>query len=72
VWREECGEPLRRVHLRTIRRAYGEFSRHKDIWSLVEQVKSLAGAVAATTPREVEAPLRREDLHLICYDYVWP
>jgi hypothetical protein len=54
-----------------MRRTYEELLRLKDIRKLVDKVNSLAGAVAATAPREVEAPLQREDLHLICYDYIW-
>jgi SNF2 family DNA or RNA helicase len=65
--------PLPRIYGRKLREFYKEFSANKDISGLVEKVKK----IKIESGREEEVPaqkwpqaLRKEDLHLICFDYL--
>ncbi|MEK7993953.1 MAG: helicase-related protein [Planctomycetota bacterium] len=65
------GEPMPRVHIKTIRKAYEAFVADKKIQQLLEKMNSLEGLAGDGGREEPEAPLRPEDLHLICFDYIW-
>ena len=61
------------MHVRTLERAYQEFGRAQDVAQLIASLKQLPLADGAAPPgeRPAQRPLRREDLHLVCYDFVW-
>ena len=64
--------PMVGVHVRSLRRAYQDFARHQDVMQLIEIIRSLPAAEAApTSENERNQSLRREDLHLVCFDFVW-
>ena len=65
--------PLPRIYGRKLREFYKEFSGNKDIAELVEKVKK----IKMETGKDEEIPaqkspqaLKKEDLHLICFDYL--
>ena len=65
--------PLPRIYGRKLREFYKEFSGNKDIAGLVEKVKKIK--IESGKNEEIPAPkrpqaLRKEDLHLICFDYL--
>jgi len=64
------------VYIKTLRKAYEAFSTNGQIDELLTVVKSIGtGAVAPDESKagssESKSPVRREDLKLICFDYVW-
>lgn len=65
-------EPLPRVHIKTVRKAHEEFGQSKDINGLIENINTLRATVEPNGRPEVDAtaPLRREDLHLICFEHI--
>lgn len=65
--------PLPRVHVRTLRNAYQEFGRSRDIRQLIAALKALPWAERElpTDGRGPARPLSRDDLHLVCFDFVW-
>lgn len=70
---QALAEPMPRVHVKAVRKAYEEFVMNKDIAKLVEKVGALKDVIGANGRPEVEAiapPIKREHLHLICFDYV--
>ena len=58
--------------IRTLRRTFDEFQQKKDIEDLV---KSINTGEKSFEPLPLNAEkiktLRREDLHLVCFDFVW-
>ena len=64
--------PLPRVHIRAVRKAHDEFAKDKDPVKLVQAILMLKESVAGSGQPEssIAPPVRREDLHLICFDYV--
>jgi hypothetical protein len=66
---QSLGVPLPGVHLRTLKAAYAEFSRSQDLTKLLEILRALPRSETAVG--RPEAPeLKREDLHLICFDHI--
>lgn len=67
------GRPLPGVHVRTLRNAYEAYLADPDIEALVDAARPIAalsdpgGGNGAESPRAIT----REDLYLICFDYVW-
>jgi hypothetical protein len=69
---EALREPLPGVHVRALRSAYQAFGRTKDLGQLMATLESLP--FGASVPADEASPtwaLRREDLHLVCWEYVW-
>ena len=66
------GAPLPRVHVKALRQAYEGFSKDKDVTKLVATVLRLKDVVEGTEPSgpAVASTIKREDLHLICFDYI--
>jgi hypothetical protein len=66
-------QPLPGVHVRTLRAAHGAFAASQAIEPLLEAIRQVQAKVGTVgRRRQVDThPLRREDLHLICFDYVW-
>ncbi len=70
------GQPMTSTHLRQIRDAYKEYTAQNDISILIDGVRAVlseigeeAGTGTAVSPSQ--ELIARENLHLICYDYVW-
>ena len=79
AWRELKGvlkalrTPLAGAYLRDLREAYDTYQKDQDVAALLASVQSLtadAGPEPETLP-ETPQPLTREDLHLVCWEYVW-
>ncbi len=65
--------PLPRIYGRKLREFYKEFSGNKDIAGLVEKVKKIkmeSGKDEEVPAQKRPQALRKEDLHLICFDYL--
>jgi hypothetical protein len=53
-------------------RAYQEFGRSRDLARLLEVIRDLPATEAAPPSENGDrGALRREDLHLVCFDFVW-
>lgn len=65
--------PMRHVHLKALRQGYQEFNQSRDVARLIASLVALplAEEDAARDRGEAVRPLTREDLHLVCFDYVW-
>ena len=69
---KKLSPPMARVAVRELRSAYTAFSQHQDIHQLVNAVPA---SIKDETKQENHSiqksvPLKREDLHLVCFDYV--
>ncbi len=65
--------PLPRIYGRKLREFYNDFSGNKDIAGLVEKVKKIkmeSGKDEEVPAQKRPQALRKEDLHLICFDYL--
>jgi len=64
-------EPLPGAYVKDLREAYEAYQRDGDVEALLDAVQELETAAE----QEPEAPpaekLTREDLHLVCWEYVW-
>ncbi len=65
--------PLQRAYLRDLRGAYDAYQRDGDVSALLETVNQTvdASAAAAESATPTAPALQREDLHLVCWEYVW-
>ena len=64
--------PMTHTAIRELRVAYERFQREQDIQSLIVQIASEVGFTEASqNPSESQLPLSKNDLHLVCFDYVW-
>ncbi len=74
---QRLNEPQPGVYIRALRKAYEAFTANSQIDELLTAVKSISSSTAtpdaaASTPSpESKSPIKREDLKLICFDYVW-
>jgi superfamily II DNA/RNA helicase len=77
---QRLNEPQPGVYIKTLRKAYEAFTSNTQVDELLAAVKSIgAGANAPgnnnisgnTAVSESKTPIRREDLKLVCFDYVW-
>ena len=76
---ERVLEPQPGVYLRTLKRAYDTFTRDPQITALLAAVQGLgeadpaepASGAAALPPTDGRLPVQRDDLRLICFDYIW-
>lgn len=66
-------EPMRHTQLKMLRKAYEDFQRNRDIEALTKSVRDLKSKSAEPEGynEETRMPLKREDLHLVCFDFVW-
>jgi hypothetical protein len=66
-------QPMTHTAIRELRRAYDLFQKDEAISGLLGAVCGLTESVACdeqqASPRQ--KPLTREDLHLVCWEYVW-
>jgi hypothetical protein len=72
---QKINMPQPRVYIKTLRKAYEAFRSNSQIDELISAVQSIGEPVEnAATEGETEAKksiLKREDLKLICFEYVW-
>ena len=64
--------PLLGAYLGDLRKVYDAYQRDGDavaLVELVEQIVQTAEPVESSTPTVV--PLQKEDLHLVCWEYIW-
>jgi len=70
---QRLSQPMTHTSVKSLRKYYEEFLRRKEIQVLVKDIQELQGQSSAPD-RLLEsggALLRREDLHLICFDFIW-
>jgi hypothetical protein len=63
--------PMPGVHVRRLRTLYTEFTRTKDIGALINGLKELPLAQAQVHESSPTQTVKREDLHLVCFDFIW-
>ncbi|MCD6287272.1 MAG: helicase, partial [Anaerolineae bacterium] len=65
--------PLSGAYLRDLRDAYKAYQKDGDIGALLKTVQNLHGNAKTepTPPSDAPHPITREDLHLVCWEYVW-
>ncbi len=66
-------QPLPGVHIRALRKAHQDFAGSGDIYALVEMLQQLPldSEVSVETRGSPDRSVTREDLHLVCFDFVW-
>jgi superfamily II DNA or RNA helicase len=67
------GHPLPTAHVKTLRRAYDAYTSAGSVQDLMGEIGTIRASTGAS-PEPAEAPaqpISRDDLHLICFDYVW-
>ncbi|MDQ2715098.1 MAG: phospholipase D-like domain-containing protein [Chloroflexota bacterium] len=69
---QRINTPQPRVYLKALRKAYEAFQANRQIQQLVNAVQNI-GNRGASQEAEIakKALLKREDLKLICFEYVW-
>ncbi len=62
--------PMTHTAIRDLRRAYEQFQHDHVIEPMLDYVRSIdaVGDVHQVAP---QTPLQRDDLHLVCFDFVW-
>ncbi|MGH2495839.1 MAG: helicase-related protein [Ktedonobacteraceae bacterium] len=71
---QQLNVPQPGVYIKTLRKAYDAYLTNARIDELLSAVQSIArhnAPPAAITTPESKSIMRREDLKLICFDYVW-
>jgi superfamily II DNA or RNA helicase len=73
---QRLNEPQPGVYIKTLRKAYEAFTANNQIDEILTAVKSIGTATELpdddnTSNPESKSPVKREDLKLICFDYVW-
>ena len=70
-------EPQPGVYIKELRKAYEAFLANNQVEALIAAVKNIAVGTATSSRAIVDngntenkAPVKREDLRLICFDYV--
>ena len=73
---QRLNEPQPGVYIRALRKAYEAFTVNSQIDELFTAVKSISSSTVtpddgSTPSSESKSPVKREDLKLICFDYIW-
>ena len=73
---QQVVQPQPGVYIKTLRKAYELFLTTHTIDDLLTTIKSIGDATTVTTnkhndERPGKTPVKREDLKLICFDYIW-
>lgn len=70
---QRLSQPMTHTSVRTLRKAYEKFIEEKDVETLVRSIRA-----TKNLRTELDEPgesskvlLKREDLHLVCFDFVW-
>ena len=65
-------EPMTHTAIRLLRKAFDDFQQKKDVAALVKSIRATEKRGVDYSPdRAQRKPLNREDLHLVCFDFVW-
>ncbi|MDQ6662177.1 MAG: DEAD/DEAH box helicase, partial [Chloroflexota bacterium] len=74
----QLNEPQPGVYIKALRKAYEDFlagSKLEEVLAVVKSIGPDAVTSSKATPESVasesNAPVKREDLQLVCFDYVW-
>ena len=59
------------AYVKDLRAAYEAFQRDGEVEALLAAVQALEMAEPAESVEPAVRPLRKEDLHLVCWEYVW-
>jgi hypothetical protein len=70
---QRLSQPMTHTSVKSLRKDYEEFLKRKEIQVLVKSIQELQGQSSAPDrlAENGRALLKREDLHLICFDFVW-
>src|SRR5713226_3179088 len=70
---QQLNTPLPGVYVKTLRKAYETFTSNAQVEELLAAVQSISleRERPAGIASESKTPVRREDLKLICFDYLW-
>ena len=73
---QSLNEPQPGVYIKTLRKAYEAFTVDSQIDELLSAVKSISADTETpddsnAARQESKTPVKREDLKLICFDYIW-
>jgi superfamily II DNA or RNA helicase len=72
---QKINMPQPRVYIKTLRKAYEAFRSDSQIDELINTVQSIGepveNAASGTEAQAKKSILKREDLKLICFEYVW-
>ena len=64
-------QPMIHSNVRKLRQGYEEFQKSRDVSKLLAALKGLEGTGAtADSAQSSTAGLAKEDLHLVCFDFV--
>ncbi|GCE14295.1 helicase-related protein [Tengunoibacter tsumagoiensis] len=64
--------PQPRVYIKTLKKAYDIFTKNGQLSELLQSVLSIGEATDLRPIQRIQQPrLKREDLKLICFDYIW-
>ena len=70
---QQLNQPLPGVYIKELRRAHESFTTNGLVTELLAAVQGISQATVElpNTQSESKAPVRREDLKLVCFDYLW-
>ncbi len=70
---QQLNVPLPGVYVKTLRKAYETFTSNAQVEELLAAVKSISRERErpVSIASESKTPVRRENLKLICFDYLW-
>jgi len=69
---KRLSEPMTHTAMRLLRKAFEDFQQKKDIAALVKSIRTTEKRGVDYSPDQGQRkPLKREDLHLVCFDFVW-
>jgi hypothetical protein len=69
---KRLSEPMTHTAIRLLRKAFDDFQQKKDIAALMKSIRATEKRSENHSFNEWERkPLRRDDLHLVCFDFVW-
>jgi hypothetical protein len=71
---QQLNAPQPGVYIKTLRKAYDTYLTNAHLTELLAAVQSIArdnDTPPGVTTTESKSIVRREDLKLICFDYVW-
>lgn len=66
--------PMIQSYIKTLKKAYADFAKAKDVNALLKTIAELqekSGVDKSEESIAVSGLIRKEDLHLVCYDFVW-
>ena len=70
---KRLGAPMTHSALRGLRRIYEQFNRDQEVELVIDYVRSMdiTSPEAGVGNSKPKRPLTRDDLHLVCFDFVW-